>query len=331
MKRNQRWRLFVRMFVAIIGMGLLFVNGCTPAHDPWEETEGEGPKVLVSFPALYCFVKNVGGDHVKVRSLCKSVGPHDYGEPSAADVTEAVGADIFLVNGLGLDNWFQAIVSSSGNKKLKVIRIGDLLPEDLGVPQKDGRPDPHAWLGIEPASKMVEIIRDKLIEVAPEHKETYTQNAAEYIKELQKLKEFGTKKFENLEKHPIVPLHDSLKYFRKTFGLKVVKSIKDNRDIGGAGVDEFIQIVEASIESKARVVIFEPGAPKQRANTLKERLEDAYKKQAETLKQDEDEIPKVSLVEFNTIEKVVPGAELTADYYVEAMKANIENLAKGLK
>ena len=48
----------------------------------WETVPGGPLKVLVSFPPLYCFAKNVAGDDAKVVSLLTTQGPHDY-QPTA--------------------------------------------------------------------------------------------------------------------------------------------------------------------------------------------------------------------------------------------------------
>ena len=70
--------------LAIAGLSTLFWAGCGAPHSAWENAPG-GPKhVLVSFPPLYCFAKNVAGPDAKVLSLLTTVGPHDY-QPSAAD------------------------------------------------------------------------------------------------------------------------------------------------------------------------------------------------------------------------------------------------------
>jgi ABC-type Zn uptake system ZnuABC Zn-binding protein ZnuA len=44
---------------------------------PWAD-QGGPPRVVATFPPLACFVRNVGGNHVGVLSLCTSSGPHEF-------------------------------------------------------------------------------------------------------------------------------------------------------------------------------------------------------------------------------------------------------------
>src|SRR5207244_3176130 len=88
----------VALLALALGMAVT-VLGCSHGDDPWEGLGGP-PRVLVSFPPLYCFAKNVGGEDAAVLSLLQNQGPHDY-EPTAEDSRKVVKANLFLINGLG--------------------------------------------------------------------------------------------------------------------------------------------------------------------------------------------------------------------------------------
>src|SRR3954463_2345966 len=81
---------------------LLAVTGCSRAPDPWAEVPGSGPKVLASFAAPYALTKKVAGDHAQVLCLTTTQEPHDF-KPGLYDSHKAKRADLFIVNGLGLD------------------------------------------------------------------------------------------------------------------------------------------------------------------------------------------------------------------------------------
>src|SRR5882724_884046 len=80
---------------------------CRNAEDPWPSAGKK--RVLVSFPPLYCFTKNVAGADADVRCLLTLQGPHDF-QPTSNDVELARKADLVFINGLGLDEWVSKLL-----------------------------------------------------------------------------------------------------------------------------------------------------------------------------------------------------------------------------
>ncbi len=316
------WKFSTRLFwVVVLAIPFLFW-GCSAHKDPWEHVEGEGPKVLALFPPLYCFAKNVGGDHAKVMCMLTTVGPHDY-DPDPVDSLKAAKAQLFLVNGLGLDGFFTKITNTAQNKDLQVVKIGEILPEDVLLERSKhshhpGQFDPHVWLGIEPAIAMVEKIRDKLVELDQENKAIYEKNAQDYIGKLKDLHQYGKKAFKDVENRQFIPTHDSLAYFSNSFGLKVPGNMMAQPGIE-ADAGRLADLVKVCKENKVRVLATEPQYSKSTAETLRKRLQKEMQGEG-----------KIKLVEIDTLE-TVDADELDADYYIERMKKNIDNLAKALK
>src|SRR5436189_2795534 len=83
-------------------LSLITLSGCRRVGDVWPSNGKK--RVLVSFPPLYCFTKNVAGDNADVRCLLTTQGPHDF-HPTDHEVMVAGKADLILINGLGLDEW----------------------------------------------------------------------------------------------------------------------------------------------------------------------------------------------------------------------------------
>lgn len=318
--------------LALFAVVLTF-GGCSPARDAWEDVPGERPNVLVSFPPLYCFAANVAGEHARVLSLLTTVGPHDF-SPSGRDVLKARKADLFLVNGLGLDDWFSKIANSSGNSRLKVVEVGETLPEDklldAGAEEHDhghgrgeeghhhhhhGDHDPHVWLGIDQAMLMVEKIRAELSAAAPEHKAAYQDNASRYLEQLKQLREYGQKKFAGCKNRNIIATHDSLGYFAKTFDLKVIENLMPQPGVEASGA-KLAELVKAVKEHNVQAITVEPQYSQATAQTLQKQLQKELGRN-------------IPLVTFNTLETVE--GNLDKDYYINQMQDNIDALAKALK
>lgn len=157
------------------------IVGCAPTVAP----ASEKPLVLTTFTVIADMARVVGGDAVDVESITK-VGAEIHGyEPTPSDLKKAASADLILDNGFGLERWFKAFVQrldvphavlTEGIDPIK-IRIGDYA----------GLPNPHSWMSPLAGQVYVDNIADALIELAPEHAELFTANAASYNAELQAL------------------------------------------------------------------------------------------------------------------------------------------------
>src|SRR5262249_21602808 len=154
-------------------------------------------------------------------------------------------ANLFLVNGLGLDDTFtERLKNSAGNLKLRYVEVGEAIPHDQlrklseaerqhdhgadghGHAHSHGTHDPHVWLGIPEAIHMVQRIRNELKKADPARAAQYDSNAKTYIDKLEKLQEDGKALLKEIkpEDRKLITMHDSLYYFARTFGVDIVDS-----------------------------------------------------------------------------------------------------------
>ena len=303
--------------------------GCASRDDVWPK-DHTGPKVVVSFAPLYCFAVNVAGDDAVVKNMMTTSGPHHF-NPTDKDARLLQRADLFFINGINLEMDKPAtLAKSSGNKKLKIVDLGSLIPEDKlfegschhdhgdGVKHEHGK-DPHVWLSPDYAILQVEGIRDALKEADPGHAAGYDQRAAAYIKKLEKLKADGIALFNSKSDKNIVTFHDSMTYFERTFGINIVGVVQKNPGLE-PNREQFEALIKLCADEKnpVRVITVEPQyGTSTSANEVVKELR--HKK-----------VPDPTLVEFDPLETVTPG-ELTADWYETKMRANIEALAKAMK
>ena len=100
--------------------------------------------VVASFSILGDMVKEVGGDRVAVTTI---VGPnadtHVY-EPRPQDAAVLSGAQLFVINGLGFEGWFERLVEATGFKGEVVTASDGVVTHTM---DEDGEKitDPHAW------------------------------------------------------------------------------------------------------------------------------------------------------------------------------------------
>lgn len=309
----------------MVSLGLAL--GCASIPDPWEDRPG--PRVLTSFVPIWCFAKNVAGDDAQVRIVATERGPHHF-DPSPRDVLVAKRADLFLINGLMLDDPIaKRMKKGAGNSNLKICPIGEAIPESQlreggcncakeghdHDHESHGKYDPHVWLGIPEAIKMVERIRDELKEVDPSHAAGYDARATAYIGKLNALAEEGRAMLKSKTDRRMLTFHDSLFYFARTFDLTIVDSIQvaPGIDPGDKKLEELINVCT---KEKVRFISVEPQYP---ANTHAKLILNALKKQ----KID------AQFIEIDPLETARP-ADLTPDMYETRMRANLKNLADAL-
>jgi ABC-type Zn uptake system ZnuABC Zn-binding protein ZnuA len=325
-------RSFAISCIGFFTLALLFIvlsSGCGEKKDDGWPKDKTGPKVVVSFAPYYCFVVNVAGDDAVIRTMMTTSGPHHF-QPTDKDAHVLRRADLFFINGLGLDeDQAENLKKGSGNSKLKIVELGEKIADDkllVGVchhnhngGDHDHGKDPHVWLSPDYAITLVESIRDELKAFDAPHATNYDRRAKDYIAKLQKLKEDGLAMLKDKKDRNMVTFHDSLPYFAKTFELNIVSVVEKvpGTEPNDKQLKELIALC-ADKDHPIRLITVEPQYSISNSGTeLIKMLE--HKK-----------VPDPVLVEFDTLETVVPD-QLTADWYENKMRANLKALAEKMK
>lgn len=301
--------------------------GCGNPAEGWPAGK-PGPKVVASFPPLACFAMNVGGDEVAVRSAMTHAGPHNF-DPTAEDMQRLRGADLFLINGLGLDDRpGRKLADGSRNGRLRLIDLGAKLDPKLleegechhdhadGQPHEHGK-DPHVWLGPDLAVKLVEGIRDEFAAADPARADGYRARAAAYVAALHKLLADGREQLKGKADRKIVTSHESLEYFARAFDLTVADVIMTTPGKEPTGA-ELAKLVDSCVRNKVRVIAIEPQyAGGQTARRLAEELARRG-------------VPDPQVVEIDPLE-TARESDLRPDWYERKMRDNLAVLAGALK
>jgi len=307
----------------------LALPGCgTKDDDVWPKDK-TGPKVVVSFAPYYCFAANVAGDDAIIKTMMTTSGPHHF-QATDKDAHLLRRADLFLVNGLGLDEEMaETLKKGSSNPQLKIVELGEKIPEDklvagvrhhqhAGADHDHGK-DAHVWLSPDYAIYLVEGIRDELKAADPPHAANYDRRCKEYIEKLHKLKADGLAMLKDKKDRRMVTFHESLAYFAKTFDLSIVSVVE--KTPGSEPNDQQLKALIALCadgDKPVRLITVEP----QYSNS------NSGSQLIESLKH--KKVPDPALVEFDTLETVVPN-QLSLDWYENKMRANLSALAEKMK
>ncbi|MGJ8604423.1 MAG: metal ABC transporter substrate-binding protein [Marivita sp.] len=140
-------------------------------------------KVVTTFTVLADIAANVAGDAAEVVSITKPGAEiHGY-EPTPQDIVRASDADLILWNGLNLELWFEQFVSNLGDVPSATLSDG-IEPISISAGSYEGKPNPHAWMGLDNALVYIDNIVAAFSEHDPENAAIYAENAARYKDEL---------------------------------------------------------------------------------------------------------------------------------------------------
>jgi manganese/iron transport system substrate-binding protein len=136
-------------------------------------------KVVTTFTVLADMAAQVAGDAAEVVSVTKPGAEiHGY-EPTPQDIVRASDADLILWNGMNLELWFEQFLSNLGDIPSATLTDG-IDPIPIAEGSYAGRPNPHAWMGLDNALIYIDNIEAALSEHDPANAEAYAANAAAY-------------------------------------------------------------------------------------------------------------------------------------------------------
>ncbi len=172
-------------------------------------------------------VRNVGGDRVTVDSIIPAgAGPEDY-EPKPNDARLLADADLVVSNGVGLDDFLDRLIASTGEDRAERLILGEGIPT-IDV---DGEPNPHFWL--DPslvANHYIPAIEAALSRIDPAGEPVYAKAAADYRKQVLAMDAANREKLDTIpaSDRKLVTFHDAFPYFAAHYGFELVGVILSN-------------------------------------------------------------------------------------------------------
>lgn len=140
-------------------------------------------KVITTFTVLADMAANVAGDAADVVSITKPGAEiHGY-EPTPQDIVRAYDADLILWNGMNLELWFEQFLTNMKDVPSATLTDG-IDPISISSGSYEGRPNPHAWMGLDNALIYIDNIVTAFVAQDPNNAETYMANAEAYKEEL---------------------------------------------------------------------------------------------------------------------------------------------------
>jgi zinc transport system substrate-binding protein len=170
------------LFLFIISLTL--ITACQPAKEP-NKAEQKLKVIATIFP-VYDFARNIGGDKINITMLMPpGTDAHHY-ELRPGDIIKVCKSDIFLFTNFEMEQWAYKIINAAEkNTNMLAIETGSgalLLPlnKEDGHDDHTSGFDPHIWLDMDNAQKMVDNIATAFIKKDPRNSDYYLKNARDY-------------------------------------------------------------------------------------------------------------------------------------------------------
>jgi len=218
-----------RIIAALTALALgATLCGCSGGNA--EGTEDKPLVITTIFPA-YDFARQVFGDTADVKMLLKpGQESHSY-DPSAKDIVEITGCDLFVYNGGESDQWVESVLQAAPD--INTFRMTDavsLLDEEVSEgmqaeehdhdeEEHDEEYDEHVWTSPDNAAAIVRALGIKAMELFPDSSEELATNTEMYASQIDNVDEQLRQLLDGEDRYFIFGDRFPLLYFFKDYGL----------------------------------------------------------------------------------------------------------------
>lgn len=246
---QKKWWIFLSIIIVVV-----IIVGIVIAipKETKEQQENGNFKIVTSFYPVYIMTINLtqGAQNTEVMNLTQNnVGClHDY-TLSTADMRKVENANLFIQNGMGLENFADKITSTYPN--LKVV---DSSANVMGRIDGQEGTNPHIWTSIENYTKQVQLITEKLCEYNPENMQIYRQNSENYLKSLNDLKLRYSTELHHLNGQKAVILNEALTYLAKDLQMQTIE-IATNHEESTLSAEVIRNVIEKMKQENIKIIL----------------------------------------------------------------------------
>jgi ABC-type Zn uptake system ZnuABC Zn-binding protein ZnuA len=222
-------------------------NGSAASPSPSESTGVAADYTVIATTSVFADLAQLAlGDNVTIETIIPAgVDVHTF-EPSPADAQKLAGADLIVMNGLGLDEWALSLLEAAGKSEEDVLELaegidesnawvylkgeehdeeeGEEHSEEEGEEHGHGGTDPHIWLDPKGAAIYVDRIAARVAAELPERAAEIESARDAGLAEIAALDEELRVGFAAIDAstRKIVTFHDAFGYFARAYEIEIV-------------------------------------------------------------------------------------------------------------
>lgn len=266
-----------------------------------EIKEDDNFKIVTSFYPIYVMTANIvdGAKNVTLDNMTEANTGcvHNY-TLTTSDMKKIEKANVFIENGLGLEDSFNKIVESKPN--LEIIDSSSQMT-DLIEDEDEDETNPHIWTSISKNIQQVKNITNALKEKNPENADIYENNCNKYVEKLENLKKEYEEKLD-LKGEKAVTLNENFAYFAKEIGLNLNLIHTSHEETALSG-ETLKNVIDEMKSSNGKIILVDIDEDTRTAKT----------------------ISKETGANIFVLDSATTGS-LDKDAYINAMKQNLEIL-----
>jgi len=257
--------LFIIILAAAIILAAVILSGCISEREEsagftaGESLKGTGDEgknesdiisAATTIAPLAGLISAVGKDRVRVAVIVPpGAEPHAY-EPSPSQMKEIADADIYIMNGAGLEFWMEkALLVNEDMLVVDSSRGVELLNED------GKHTDPHIWMSLENAAIQVENICNALIQFDRKNAEYYRQNKDNFLEDMRALDRELKQTFAAKKNRTFIVYHPAWSYFARDYGLVQVPIMEEEKE---PGPKYLAGLIDMARENNISVIFVDP-------------------------------------------------------------------------
>lgn len=248
------------VIIIIVLLVLLNIN-----RQKEEEQLSNSKTILTSFYPIYIIAENIteGAQNIELVNMADvNVGClHDY-TLTTEDMKKIENADIFIMNGLGMENFIEKALETNNN-----MNIIDSSSEIENVIQDDEETNAHIWTNLDNYIIQVKNISNGLINQDLENAEIYQANTDKYINELESLKEEYEKSLENLNETKAISLNEAFEYLGQELGIDMT-TIHTDHEESTMSAEMLSSIIDQVKNENINMIIVDKDDNKSNAETI---------------------------------------------------------------
>ena len=318
---------FLKKLHSIVALGTVLlasfmVAGCSLRSS---ESATNKIKVTASLFSQYDFARQIAGDKAEISLLLPPGSESHTYDPSPADILKISSSNIFLYTGKEMEPWADQIISSVKNDKLIIddVSSGIELIDSEHHSHHHGEHnhhehehehnlDPHVWLDLTLAAKMVDNIVAAFCEKDPQNSSYYKNNAENLKQKLLELDaDFNDMISTSKRKSIVFAGRFAHLYFIKRYGLDYISAFDSCSTEAEPSVKKVAKILDFIKKNDIPAVYYEEFSEPKIANSIAEQTG-------------------VKTLKFSTLHNVTKEQLESGVTFVELMRENLENLRQGL-